>query len=162
MNQILIEPENDPAKKRREYLWATTKGYATAMTGYTAAVCFGLLALGLGTTLLLLIASGFAVLLSGNPYGTANWLLGSSVLCGIALSGTGWFTYTCFKAADSVPAVPFVPPVAEQIAALPAEEVLLRGSDSPIALPGELVRAAQAAATASRDELLCVEAGAVE
>ncbi len=47
-----------------------------------------------------------------------------------------------------------VPPVAEQIAALPAEEILVRGSDSPATLSGELLRAAQSGAETGDGELL--------
>jgi len=49
---------------------------------------------------------------------------------------------------------PYVPPVAEQIAALPAEDILLRGSDQPAATTDELLRAAQAGTTHEAVELL--------
>jgi len=51
--------------------------------------------------------------------------------------------------------IPYVPPVREQIAVLSAEEVLLRGSDAPIAAPsGTLLRAAHSAVVEPAEELL--------
>ena len=49
---------------------------------------------------------------------------------------------TILNAHDRLVGLAYVPPVAEQIAALPAEEILLRGSDQPAATPDELLRAA--------------------
>lgn len=53
--------------------------------------------------------------------------------------------------------IPYVPPVAEQVAALPAEEILVRGADPPVAMPEELLRAAQIGPTEPPDELLRAE-----
>jgi hypothetical protein len=52
-----------------------------------------------------------------------------------------------------------VPPVAEQIAALPAQEVLLRSSSQSDATPEELLRAASAGAETEAEELLRAESG---
>lgn len=49
---------------------------------------------------------------------------------------------------------PHVAPVADQIAALPVEEILLHASDPPSALPGELVRATAFVQETSASELL--------
>ena len=51
-------------------------------------------------------------------------------------------------------AIPYVPPVAEQIAALPVADVRVRGSDQPAATPEELLRAAQAGTAEPAEELL--------
>jgi len=49
--------------------------------------------------------------------------------------------------------IPYVPPVAEQIAALPAENILLRGSNQPATAVGELLRAAKAGSDTEAEEL---------
>ena len=58
--------------------------------------------------------------------------------------------------------IPYVPPVAEQTAALPAEDILLRGSDRPAANPAELLRAAHAGMAGPAGELLRSTDEAVE
>jgi hypothetical protein len=57
----------------------------------------------------------------------------------------------CVKKAT---AIPYVPPVREQLAWLPADEVLLRGSDEPAATADELLRAAAHATETPAEELL--------
>ena len=47
-----------------------------------------------------------------------------------------------------------VPLVAEQLAALPAEEILLRGSYQPVAAPDELLRVAHDRAETEAEELV--------
>lgn len=51
-------------------------------------------------------------------------------------------------------ALPCVPPVREQLAVLPADEVLLRGSEMSAAAAAELLRAAHNADNSSDDGLL--------
>jgi hypothetical protein len=64
---------------------------------------------------------------------------------------------TSMQKADSIP---YAPLVSEQIAALPAEEVLLRGSDQLAATPEELLRAASAGKMKTpSEELLRAERG---
>lgn len=48
----------------------------------------------------------------------------------------------------------YVPPVEEQLANLPLEDVLLRGSDQPVATPAELLRAARPGMKTEVEELL--------
>lgn len=55
-----------------------------------------------------------------------------------------------------------LPPVAEQIAALPAETVLVRGSEQPPAQSSELLRAAQGWAETGAVELLRSSEGRAE
>jgi hypothetical protein len=50
--------------------------------------------------------------------------------------------------------LPYVPTVTEQIAALSADEILLRGSDEPAIGPEELLRAARAGTAEQAEELL--------
>ena len=50
--------------------------------------------------------------------------------------------------------LPYVPSVAEQLAALPAVEILVRGSIEPVADPSELLKAAYVGAANPAEELL--------
>jgi len=50
--------------------------------------------------------------------------------------------------------LPVVPPVRAQVAQLPAEEVLLRGSEAGAAQQGELLRAASEAPDTPQEDLL--------
>jgi hypothetical protein len=65
----------------------------------------------------------------------------------------------CYSALKDASAVLYVPPVAEQLAALPAEEILVRGSDQPAASPDELVRASASTEETPTSELLRAEQG---
>jgi hypothetical protein len=58
---------------------------------------------------------------------------------------------------DEAKDLPYVPPVAEQLAALPANEILLRRSERPIVQRDEFLRAAQAGSTTVTKELLRAE-----
>jgi len=53
--------------------------------------------------------------------------------------------------------LPYVPPVAEQLAALPTEAILVRGSDQPTATAGELLRAVLPGVETKAEELLRAE-----
>jgi len=50
--------------------------------------------------------------------------------------------------------ISYVPPAREQIAALPANEILVRGCDQPSARPEELLRAARNGMDGRADELM--------
>ena len=58
------------------------------------------------------------------------------------------------KSLEKWRSLPYVPPVREQIAALPSVEILLRASDEPIAASNELLRAANEGSTIASEELL--------
>lgn len=77
----------------------------------------------------------------------APWTAGGLILGVVAFVG-------CRKAKFRGDRVAYVPPVREQIAVLPADEVLLRGSDHPAAAPEELLRAAQQVTETASEELL--------
>jgi hypothetical protein len=152
MNQTHKRPREDAAKKRREYLWNTTKNNAIAMTSILAAVCLGFLSVAFFIGLLLSIGMLSFGMLHDAEYRTVG-LIGVA-FCGFGAFITGWISYYCAMTAKSTPCPPYVPPVAEQIAALPADEVLLRGSDQPEATPGELLRAAREGTETGPEELL--------
>ena len=136
-SQTHKKPQEDAAKKRREYLWQKWRMYCWAL--------FGLLALVRVFVSLLDIAE----VRSKKPSMDAAVTI---ALSAAVLTTLGAAVYR--KAHDEAKVIPFVPPVAEQIANLPADEVLLRGSDQPASVPGELLRAAQEGTEIGPDELL--------
>jgi len=125
----------DAAKRRREYL------------GKKAGISLGGTCLR-GVCALLGIISLVLASAAGQNVG---WSI-AGVVCFTALSlavlGVAIFFWrlssSCFK---ELSMMPYVPPVAEQIAALPAEAILVRGSDQPASAPSELLRAARAGET---------------
>ena len=60
----------------------------------------------------------------------------------------------CVKQVRSAVLVAYVPPVAEQLAALSAKDILLRATEKPAAVSGELLMAARAGAETEAEELL--------
>ncbi len=62
------------------------------------------------------------------------------------------------SSAERVQTLEYVPPIREQIAALPAEEVLVRGSDQPATRNAELLRSTYYGAAAAEEELLRADA----
>ena len=69
------------------------------------------------------------------------WLLyGGLAIFGITTIGV-WLSARSHKVAERIV---YVPPVREQVAALPADAILVRGANQPAAAPGDLLRAAQA------------------
>lgn len=71
------------------------------------------------------------------------------------LGGSTWlFARLWRSSATAANTLDYVPPVREQIAVLPADEVLLRGSDEPSATPEELLRAAHGGTVEAGEDLL--------
>jgi len=68
----------------------------------------------------------------------------------LVILGAGWSKSARAKANS----LPYVATVEQQIANLPAQDVLLRGSDQPLAARDELLRAARERAEGDTDELL--------
>ena len=62
--------------------------------------------------------------------------------------------YLCAVSVDDSKAILYVPPVAIQLAALPAEAILVRGCDQPAAEPSELLRAAREGEATVAEELV--------
>jgi hypothetical protein len=78
----------------------------------------------------------------------------------ITLSAVGFGCICCVwypTLACAFACIAFVPPVHEQIAVLPAEVILLRGSEQPAPTPEELLRAARVGSETAKEELLRAE-----
>lgn len=120
---------------RREYVAQTAGAHIRMMLGVGMMIVCGILGLlNLFVTLVLLI--GILVpsvrgLIAISLYSTMIFVCLSAFGCYIAMS-----------ADRKLSSVPYVPPVSEQLAALPAEEILLRGSQASPASPQELLRPA--------------------
>src|SRR4051812_26784534 len=128
-NQTHKEPVKDLAKKRREYL---LKRGETGTKG-----CGGLvLALSFGSLFLWILLSQFEAITSKSPWLYPACLIGIPISYYLMSVGIRLRR----RAADQAQAVTYVPSVRKQLAALPAEEILVRGSDQPAATPEELLR----------------------
>jgi hypothetical protein len=146
-------PREDAANKRREYVWKKTVSktflyFLLWLAAFlTLAMCFELL-------LLPAIARGAlpqaAQVLRQYPRMSA--LIGA--LVGAVLPALIGVIGLARRQRSIVKSIPYVPPVAQQIAALPADEVLLRGSDPPTVALDELLRAATGGTETAAGELL--------
>ena len=139
--RILLHKESamDKAKRRRNYL--LKKWSATALIVAAAIVCgYGVLYVFIGLVQAA-THSAFVPLLF--------WLVMS-----IATAITVGSALVFRSSLRTVRTLPHVPPVREPIAELPSDEILLRGSDEPAALPGELLRAAHAREAEPAEDLL--------
>src|SRR5205807_2266285 len=135
--QTQREPVEDREAKRRRYLVRKATANTLAFIGCGTAFCFVLLAVFFAVPFL------FLLFLSMNRGGldagfAAGYVFGLLVLVGLASLG-GRLYRTSEQAARFMP---YVPPVDDQVAALPAEEVLVRGSAEPTDPSKELLRAA--------------------
>jgi hypothetical protein len=125
----------DFAKRRRTYICLKGQALTLAVIGGIAAAALGLIGIGQIAFYLFIGEYTGAACIAG-PFCFLVYLCG---LFGHA-------------ALDDARFSPRVPPVAEQIAALPAEEVLVRGADVPA--PVELLRAAHEHTAVPAEELL--------
>ena len=154
MNETHIEPVNDIAKKRREYLRKVS--VATAAVG-TA----GILSIA-GILIAAIMWLGIYVFLNYYAMGhfrpsrsSADTKVQAGILLVLSSLAVGLISgLICRDQLRKKQEIEYVPPVAEQIAALPAEEILLRGSDQPAATSGELLRATHSATETAPEELL--------
>jgi len=143
MNQMHKGPIQDAAKKRRGYLRRKTRlSFEAIISGGLAAFC----------ALLGLI---FWLMIPPNLESSTGILCVEAVIVALTVV----CVRQCYSAWKDVSAVLYVPPVAEQLAALPAEEILVRGSDPPAASPDELVRASASIEETPASELLRAEQG---
>lgn len=149
MNQTHRDQVKDPATKRREYLLGTTTAHLFATVGAIAAVGFGIL------TVIAVIPLAYVFYLGSGvntPFAVMN--IAVVMLLGVLTA----LSVRLFKISDKkLDALNYVPPVREQVANLPADEVLLRGSNQPTATPEELLRSAQAGIETDAQELLRAE-----
>jgi hypothetical protein len=134
-NQTYRDQLKDAAKNRRKYLVRQHIETALAVIGA-----------------LFICLAFFGVLLAGRGFLADTVPAIFVFLVAVAIGRFGWwFCHIRCKVANSLP---YVPPVAEQLAALPVEEVLLRGSVQPAAEHEELLRAAHEGAQMDAAELL--------
>jgi hypothetical protein len=164
-------PNEDGAKKRQEYVRKKVSAYARA--ALATGICVACIAYlwspaqishpehnippdpNRAEYLCIVITNGFYFLGPKWPsYSGAEILTLASLLVIIVVSVVHFL-----KQLRSVRRVTYVPPVHEQLAALPADEILLRGSEQPAARSGELLRAAHAGAETEAGELLRADQG---
>lgn len=141
MNQTHTDRMRDAAKNRRVYV---RKLVGLGLLGGS----FAVLAIGLFAWTVSTVWSDWAVFVQHWPifYILFMPVIVITTLC-YAVFATAW---------RESRSVLYVPPVAEQIGALPAEAILVRGSDEPAALPGEMLRAASAGKETKAEDLLRV------
>ena len=154
MNQAHRGPITDGAKKRQDYLRRKAAANTLAYAAGFATLCFVALAVVLGIPLALLLVG--QVVTGGFARFVVNYLVGLlllAVLAGMSLLGNRVYESLDQKARF----IPYVPPVQDQIARLPANETLLRGSEQPAAPHTHLLRAARHGAALSPTELLRAE-----
>ena len=147
MSETQMEPMKDAAKNRRE----CSRKRSMAI----------ILALGSAATLILSLAGTMfgAIAAWGDamPHPTRSitfgiWYQLIVVLVPTAITVIASLIFRSqVKVARSLS---YVPPVAEQVAALPAEEILVRGSDLPAATPAELLRPAREGTETAAEVLL--------
>jgi len=139
-NQTHREPE-DLARKRREYL----KHKAAANFQRT---------FGIACTIAALFGGLYALWLLVPMSDAALQELLVRVVLFVAAVIFMWGVSQVDLADRKDRRFPYVPPVAEQIAALPADEILVRGSAQPASTAEELLRAAQRGTAEPVEELL--------
>lgn len=136
----------DPVAKRRTYLLAKAETGSMSCIGLCLTLGFGLLAIA---AIFGAVAALFAIPLIGP----------GPALIGLMVSAvTGYLAYIGYQAmrtaARRSDEIVYVPPVREQVAALPADEVLLRGADQPASGPADLLRVAYTVNATGSDELV--------
>ena len=144
MNQMLGGSAKDGARKRREYLLkkAMSKTFVAVGVAIITAVALGWMQW--------LVLSKRPISLPDDIPATLFWFFVPAMILFLAV-------WLCVASVQRVQSHRYVPPVHEQISALPADEVLLRGSDVPAAAPTELLRAAREVTAESPEELLRAE-----
>ena len=165
----------DAAKKRREYLWKTIRAYGVAALAASvglaciAVLCKPVKIYRCGTQAYMFPPN--AILLQRYvddiqfSVGSPCWLdeLKEPVLALVPLVALISCSFSvCHGNVRAIKRIEYVPPVAEQLAALPAADVLLRGSDQPAAAPDELLRPAHEGMETDAEELLRAGQGADE
>ena len=158
--RTLKVPSTNAEQKRREYLQAKASAALLITVGSTIA----------GGSFVLLIMMSLVPAYQQYFTSSVDW----SVLPVLNISLNSWPCFLIFvvtvlvffgglgmrrNALKEARRLVYVPPVAEQVAALPAEEILVRGSERPDAAPPELLRAAHSGNIEDANELLRAESG---
>jgi len=140
----------DLAKKRRENLMKKSRANTMLCVGFILLLLFGVSTLFFGMATLYSLQS--LTMSISSPLTAIISAIGMTAFCcplayffGIRIMK---------KAGNDMAELRYVPPVRDQLAALPAEEILVRGSGQPAATPEELLRAARAGTADAREELL--------
>jgi hypothetical protein len=131
----------DRANKRREYLRKKGLAWIHGSLGLAVAAVFVAAALWM---LGVMNSPGYAEAVDG---------VGLAILA-LCIGFIIYGSVHCRDAAKNVKSIPYVPPVREQITALSADEILLRGSDHPVVAPHELLRVAHNRPETDTEELL--------
>ena len=143
MTGTRLELKKDGAKRRRKYLRDRTGALSLGCVGFAMLLLFGAI------TLLGILSLVFSL------FGRQGFMIAPALiftLGGAAATYLG--AHLLVTANNTAVDSPYVPPVREQIAALFAAEVLLRGSDQPPVMPEELLRASGEVPEAKPEELL--------
>ncbi len=176
MNETRKAPIKDPGQKRREYLRKIGIANTFESVGATVALLFGSIFVFL--SMVFLLANGLEtdwegksedsqrsvvnsewITTENSQNGTpAGMAMGKLAAAAIFFSFTGAPAFCGLMlwqaAAKKARSIPYVPPVREQIAALPAEQILVRGSEEPDVLPQDMLRAALLESEKPEEELL--------
>ncbi len=146
-NQAHMEPRKDAANKRFDYL---VDLFQVKFSGCVGLCISGFAILGAVICLVGLHTSSWTYFEINVPELSIPGLC----IC-VASALGGWaISKSSIKEAS---AMPYVPPVSEQVAALSDEDILVRGSDQPTAPSGELLRAARKGTETDDAELLRAE-----
>ena len=145
-----MKPSEDVDEKRREYEdnFAITQG--KSVCGEFVMVLFAIAALW--------NLSRFAMSLFNRHYFDLK-SLGCVLLFALVAAG-GWVIG--LDNTRKAKSIPYVPSVADPLAALPADEILLRGSNQPSVRPDELLRPAQVGTETAPEELLRAQQTALD
>lgn len=142
----------DAAKKRREYVRTLAMNRLAFVAGCAAFLfCIFMripsyLSWIVMWRIIWALPSGIYPFLR-SQYGPTTYFTGLVIA---AISGM----LLSYRSVKTLKTLPHVPPVAEQIAALPAEEILVRSSDEPAATSEELLRAARGHEDTAAEELV--------
>ena len=149
------EPMKDAAKKRRRYLWRLCSMMSLCAIG-------GIITI-VGTIAAVILAQMAWTLSTPHrvPAIDMPWSMTLPfVMIPIVIASMGFWMSRAFLGKSRT--LPYVPPLAGPVAALPAKDILVRGSDEPKAAPWELLRAAHSDRSAPNQELLRAKSRSVE
>lgn len=135
----------DKMKIRRQYL--RKKGSAYSIVGFTWFVSSAGFATATICIMLLIIYRG----VKDSPLTDFLPWLNGGLIGGVVVGIVG--SFWCYEAKARANSIAYIPPVRQQLPTLPADEVLLRGSQVPSASPEELLRSVDCVETPA-EELL--------
>ena len=132
-------------KKRVQYLLAKAGLRTTSIAGCLLLLIAGLGAVGFaGGLIAAIVFFGFRMDIIIRP--VVGLII--SVLMGLIN------IMICRRAVDKLDSMAYVPPIHDSFSGLPSSAVLVRGSDQPVANPGELLRASEDASDTEPKQLV--------